>query len=215
MSAHHHDEVRLAYDVIADEYLERVARSRSTAELRLQISRYIDVLRTRVVDGGKVVDLGCGAGLPFTVMLAESFDVTGVDFSSRQIELARANVPGAAFLKEDMTEVSFPAGSLDAVTAFFSIIHVHRDLHARLFQDIADWLKPGGLFIAALGKRGEEADWDEDWLGARMFWSYHEPEVALTQISQTGMRVDQSRLETVDSGIDGPETFFWVVASKS
>ena len=215
MSQHQHDEVRAAYDVIADSYLERVADTRNSTELTVQISRYVDELRSRVPGGGKVVDLGCGADLPFTAMLAESFEVTGVDFSSRQVELARENVSGAKFVQADMTEASFPAGSLDAVTAFFSIIHVHRDLHARLFQDIASWLKPGGVFVASLGKRGAIEDWDEDWLGARMFWSYHEPDVAMRQIREAGLRVDQAQLETVEGVVEGTETFFWVVASKS
>lgn len=214
MSQHQRDEVRAAYDVIADTYLERVANTRNATELRLQISGYIGELSSRVQGGGKVADLGCGAGIPFTAMLADLFEVTGVDFSSRQLDLARENVPRATFLQADMTEVSFPAGSLDAVTAFFSIIHVHRDLHAELFRDIASWLKPGGVFIAALGKRGQEEDWDEDWLGARMFWSYHKPDVALTQIREAGMDVERARLETVETGVDGPETFFWVIASK-
>lgn len=215
MGAHQHDDVRAAYEQIAGEYFERVAKKDGTVELRAQIARYVDELRSRVSNGGKVADLGCGAGLPFMAMLAESFEVTGVDFSSRQLELARENVPNATFIESDMTTVSFAAGSLDAVTAFFSIIHVHRDLHAGLFQNIASWLKPGGVFIAALGKRGQEEDWDEHWLGVRMFWSYHEPKVALAQIREAGMRVERARLETVESGIDGPETFFWVIASKN
>ena len=103
--------------------------------------------------------------LPFTASLSKTFDVTGVDFSSRQIELARTNVPGASFVQADMTEVGFSAGSYDAVTAFFSIIHVPRSEHPELFTKIANWLKPGGVFLASLGKRGDEEDWDDDWLG--------------------------------------------------
>ena len=68
--------------------------------------------------------------------------------------------------------------------------------------------------VAALGKRGEEEDWDDDWLGARMFWSYQEPSVAKEQIRSAGLKVERARHETVEGGIDGPETFFWVIASK-
>ena len=134
MSPYQHDEVRAAYDVIAEEYLRRVTQANDATELRAQLDSYITMLKKRVPEGGKIVDLGCGAGLPITVALAETFDVAGVDFSIQQIELARKNVPGATFVQADMSEVSFPEGSIDGVTAFFSIIHVHRDLHAQLFM---------------------------------------------------------------------------------
>ncbi len=216
MTAENHDIVRAAYDVIADEYLRRVAVVRESEGVRVQVKSLIDEIRERVPHGGRAIDLGCGAGMPFTASLAEHFDVTGVDFSGRQIELAQKNVPGASFVQSDMTQVEFPDGEADVVTAFFSIIHVHRDLHAMLYQSIAAWLKPGGVFAASLGKRGKAEDWEDDWFGARMFWSYHEPDVALEQISNAGMRVERSWHETVEAGIDGlPETFFWVVASKA
>ena len=207
--------VSSGYDVIADEYLQRVTDTRETPELREQIERHITALRSRVAADGKIIDLGCGAGLPFTASLSKTFDVTGVDFSSRQIELARINVPGASFVQADMTEVGFSAGSYDAVTAFFSIIHVPRSEHPELFTKIANWLKPGGVFLASLGKRGDEEDWDDDWLGARMFWSYHNPEKAKQQIFDAGFRIEYAEHETVENGIDGPETFFWVMAMKN
>jgi SAM-dependent methyltransferase len=173
------------------------------------------MLQKRVPEDGEIVDLGCGAGLPVTAALAETHNVTGVDFSKRQIALARKNVPHATFVQADMSEVSFPEGSIDGVTAFFSIIHVHRDLHARLFESIANWLKPGGVLVAALGKRGASEQWEDNWLGARMFWSFHDPEMAQEQITEAGMHVEQARFETVHDGVDGSETFFWVVATKS
>lgn len=215
MSMHPHEDVRAAYDVIADEYLRRITKAGNTSQLKTQIASYIEELRSRIPDGGQVVDLGCGAGLPITIALDESFDVTGVDFSSRQIALARQNVPGAAFIEADMSKVEFPAGSLDGVTAFFSIIHVHRDLHAELFKNISKWLKPGGVFVAALGKRGAEEQWEDEWLGARMFWSFHDPETAQKQITNAGLRVERARFETVEDGVDGSETFFWIIAVKA
>ena len=208
------DVVHAGYDAIADEYLRRFRGVETSVELDAQLRRYLARLRSALPEGGRVVDLGCGAGVPITAALAEEFDVTGVDFSNRQLELARENVPDATFIEADITEVTFPSESVDAVTAFFSIIHVPRSQHAALYSNVAAWLKPGGLFIASLGKQGREQDWNEDWLGARMFWSYHEPEVAEAQIESAGLRIESAGLETVNGCIDGPETFYWVVASK-
>ena len=215
MGADNHEIVRAGYDLIANEYFERMAGRRSRSEVLAQAARHIAAVKERVPRGGNIIDLGCGAGVPFTCALADDFDVTGVDFSERQLELARRLVPQATFIQSDMTEVEFPDASVDAVTAFFSIIHVRRELHAQLFGNIARWLRLGGVFLASLGTKDRAEDWEEGWLGApRMFWSYHTSEEALKQITDAGLEVQRAETETVEDGIDGPETFFWVLARK-
>src|SRR5438552_19019951 len=55
-------------------------------------------LTRRLVPGARVLDLGCGNGVPVARELAGQFVVTGVDLSPVQIERARALVPGARFV---------------------------------------------------------------------------------------------------------------------
>ena len=50
--------------------------------------RFLDLLMARLAPGGRVLDLGCGAGLPSTLRLSERFDVTGVDVSAEQLRRA-------------------------------------------------------------------------------------------------------------------------------
>jgi ubiquinone/menaquinone biosynthesis C-methylase UbiE len=64
--------------------------------------------------------------MPLTRMLAEIFDVTGVDISIRHIELARADVPTAGFINADIVAVGFPPESFDAPVGSYSFIHVSR-----------------------------------------------------------------------------------------
>lgn len=55
------------------------------------------------------------------------FRVTGVDLSDTMIERARELVPGARFLRGDVTsvdEVDFDAASFDAVVSFYALIHL-------------------------------------------------------------------------------------------
>ncbi len=108
----------------------------------------LDELARGLPDGGTVLDLGCGAGVPVTQWLAQRFVVTGVDVSARQLELAGQRVPGATLIKASMTEVDFAPGAFDAAVAFYSIIHVPRAEHPALLRRIHGWLKPGGAFLA-------------------------------------------------------------------
>lgn len=82
-----------SYDRIAERYLEwRAEQHREGA------APWVSILAERVPSRSKVLDLGCGAGIPVTRMLAETFDVTGVDISATQIDLARRNVPTGRFI---------------------------------------------------------------------------------------------------------------------
>ena len=134
------------YDAIAQRYLDWSAQIADAPR-----SHYLAEFDERLPDGAKVLELGCGAGVPSTRKLAERHDVLGVDLSQKQVDLARVNVPGARFEKADMTAVDLPAGEFEGVAAFYSILHVPRAEQPALLARIARWLKPGGLFLASLG----------------------------------------------------------------
>ena len=196
--------VETGYDRIAERYL---------ATKGPEDARILDLLRelTRgLPDGTPVLDLGCGAGVPLTRRLAERFDVTGVDISARQLELARRHVPNAAFIKADLAEVAFAPASFDAVVAFHSIIHVPREEQPSLVGRIHDWLRPGGGFLATWATdawEGDDPDW-EGW-GASMWWSHYGPEQSTAMLRTAGLVIE--RAEEITSG---DETWLWALARK-
>ncbi|WP_152363937.1 class I SAM-dependent methyltransferase [Microlunatus speluncae] len=167
-----------------------------------------DVL-TRLPDQPVALDLGCGAGLPCTALLAEHGDTTGVDISAAQVELARHNVPKARFLKSSMRTLAFPAESFDLVTAFYSIPHLPRTDHAELFQRIAGWLRPGGILLATLGHK--EIDEVADFFGAPMLTSSYGPKINSSLLRDAGLTV---LTDQVLSWCEGYVTYQWVIAGK-
>ena len=192
------------YDAIGARYAEEAVES--GAEDR---GAYTAMPMERLAAGADVLDLGCGAGLPTTARLAERFTVTGVDISPRQIERARINVPKAAFINADMTEVDLPASSFDAVVAFYAIIHIPRDQHAALLGSIATWLRPGALLTAAMTVGGGYA-YEEDWMGAPMYWSGFDSATNKQLVEQAGLTIVSAE-ETTD---DPEDRFIWIVARK-
>ena len=100
--------VEEGYDEIAEEYAE--ARRR----MGRRDKKYLGLLLERLPEGSRVLDLGCGSGVPIAKLLVEHCRVTGVDISRRQIQLARGPVPEANFLVGDMTEISFPDEAFDS-----------------------------------------------------------------------------------------------------
>jgi SAM-dependent methyltransferase len=199
--------VRAGYDAIADVYLawnEQVAGDPR--------DRFLGALMERLADGDRVLDLGCGAGVPSTQRLAERFDVVGIDASGAQIRRATANVPRAAFHRADMLHATFAEASFDAVTAFYSISHVPRERHGELFRRVATWLKPGGSFLAVLGA-GDLPDWTGDWLGVPMFFSSHGPEQNRRLLQAAGFALIVDEVVPIQEP-DGEVSFQWVIAEQ-
>src|SRR6266568_550427 len=112
--------VEAGYDRVAKQYL-----AGKDADEPVTLAALERLART-LPPGAAVLDLGCGAGVPVTRWLAQRFAVTGVDLSARQLELARQQVPNANFLQAEMTSLDFPPATIDAIVAFYSIIHVPR-----------------------------------------------------------------------------------------
>lgn len=205
----HKQLVESGYDRVADRYLAtKNPEDPATLDALEQLARSLP-------PGGAVLDLGCGAGIPATRWLAEKrFAVTGVDFSARQLDLARENVPRASFVKADMTELDFEPESFDAIVALHSIIHVPRRAHPALLADVHRWLKPGGFLLATLAItdfEGEEGDW-EGW-GAAMRWSHYGRETNESMLRGAGFELVSTEALT-GKGTGDDETWLWVMTRK-
>ncbi len=200
--------VARGYDCIAERYAAWAGETWEGGR-----ARFGGLLFERLPPGAAVLDLGCGTGVPVARKLATRFAVTGVDLSARSIEIARRNVPTATFLHADMSSLDFPAERFDAVVAFYSIIHLPREEHPALLRAIAAWLRPGGLFVAAMGANATDAGYEDDWLGGPMYWSHYGSATNRRLIEAAGLRLLSAEERTEDE--DGvPATFLWVVAEK-
>jgi 2-polyprenyl-3-methyl-5-hydroxy-6-metoxy-1,4-benzoquinol methylase len=197
--------VRDGYNTIADRYLDE--RTRDSEDVRL-LGDFIG----RLPANAKVLDAGCGAGIPISQILSEHFVVTGVDFSEAQIKLAKKNVPNAKFLCEDMTKLKFPENTFDGITSYYAIIHIPREEHQTLVENFHRMLKPNGFALLCLGAEHLIDDIDEDYLGARMYWSHYDAETYLKMLKDCGFSIIWSK-RVADETCEGAGHLF-VLAKK-
>ncbi len=201
------DLVARGYDRIGSRYAEWAAQQASG-----QLERHVNLLLGSLPAGSRVLDLGCGSGRALKP-LSERFRVTGVDISRQQLALAKRTAPEAELILADMTCLRQPAARFGAVTAFYSITHVPRQLHADLFRSIARWLAPGGIFVASLGGRDDPGSVEAHWLGVEMYFSHWNEAENRRLIRDAGLAVQHHTLEV--SYEDGAAVeFLWVTAIK-
>ena len=165
-------------------------------------------LQDRVPAAGRVLDIGCGCGVPVARRLsAAGYEVTGVDISDVQIERARQLVPAASFIRADATELDFPTGSFDAVICLYALIHMPLDRQPPLLRLISRWLRPGGWFLVTTGQDAWTGT-EDNWLGgpAAMWWSHADADTYRSWISRAGMEIISQQF--VPEG-DGGHALFW------
>ena len=197
--------VKAGYNAIAKRYTG--LRSEETEDVHL-----LDEFVRRLPRGAKVLDVGCGSGVPVTRFLARSFDVTGVDFAQEQIRRARRLVPEAAFLCEDVTELAFADETFDAICSYYAIIHVPRDEHRGLLQNFFRMLRPEGFALLQMGSTDTAED-IADYHGARMFWSHYDSETNRKMLSESGFAILWTKLVVDPVDPDGGDGLF-VLAQK-
>jgi len=168
-----------AYDALAAWF----ARARRFRE-RARLDAFLDGLPP----GARVLDAGCGGGIPVARhLLRRGLEVTGVDLSAAQLDLATRRVPGLRAVQGDLRRVAFPPGTFDAVVAWDVAFHVPRADHARLFRRFARWLAPGGRLVLTLGGSAFEGRLPMG--GRRLFFSGHAPRHAVRLLQRAGLEV--------------------------
>lgn len=167
------------------------------------------------VEKGTLLDLGCGAGEPFAKwFMKRGWDVTGVDFSSKMLELARRHVPHMKAICADMCEVEFGKDTFDAIIAVYSLFHVPRGKHSDLFQKWASWLSPGGKVLFTYAAREytghEEFDGEKEFMGEQLFYSHDSEPALMEKLRRSGLTVHSAIKREI-----GGETFLWVTAMNA
>ena len=200
--------VAAGYNRLAARYLEWAGAIVDDPRERM-LGRFAELIPA----GGRVLELGCGAGIPSTRQLAQRFEVLGVDISPKQVELARQNVPDAEFVEGDVSELSLQQESFHGVVALYAISHIPREQHARLFNDVHGWLAAGGCFLATLGAT-DAPDWTGDWQGTPMFFSSHDADTNRRLIREAGFHLLVDEV-AVTYEPEGEVPFLWVLGQKA
>jgi len=145
-----------AWDNLADRYDERSGNT-------IEFSEVFRTFLEKLPEEGRVLDLGCGTGLPYASHLVEEgFDVLGVDLSEEMVRVATSNVPGAAFSQLSMSEIEH-CNEFDGVMSSFSMLLLSPDLFKETAYRIHSALVDGGYFYLSLNEPvGEQDDPDSE-----------------------------------------------------
>lgn len=179
---------------------------REGREIRQEEKDFFNSL-SEIAPGNRVLDLGCGTGIPFDKYLSENgWRVTGTDIAGNHVEKARQNVPSGEFRQGDFFDLEFNQGKFDAIVSFYAIFHIPREEHPKLLHKMKDWIKEDGAILITMG--AEEMDMMEgDIGGEEMLWSSYSAEKNIELVGEAGFNIVSSYEEDWRE-----ETHLWILA---
>ena len=138
------------YDLIAKDW--KAARTRLPDKDRALFDCFIENLPANA----RLLDLGCGHGLPVIGLLSgEGREITGVDGSQKLLDQARENFPGAIFEQGDIQTYQINQ-DFDGVILWDVLFHLPRETHRAILEKIHALLPNDGQLILSSG--GSDVD---------------------------------------------------------
>lgn len=140
----------------------------------------------------RVLDLGCGSGLPTAKQLLDAgAEVVGIDESAVMLELAERQAPGGQYLQQDLRDIG-GLGEFDAVVAFFSLLMLPRADIPPLLGKIRDQLRGPRLLLVSM-VHGDFDTFPINFLGAPTSVSAYPPERLRDVVAEAGFEVHALR----------------------
>ena len=149
-----------------EKVVEPFSKYRNNMEVTSLFKYFSDTLNGR----SKVLDMGCGTGIPFGKFIADKGHIlTGIDFSEGMIEKAKKNVPKGNFRVELMENIS-KNEYYDGIVAAYSLQLLDHNIFTRVINLCSKVLKKNGIIYISLNEAMLNHNNYKVFMGERMFF---------------------------------------------
>lgn len=162
------------YERSVDEFLSRWGRRRYRRPPLLR--RLLALLPKQA----RLLDLGCGAGQDARYLGQQGYRVIGLDRTGALLSFARRRFTVLPLIQADMRRLPLHRGSVDAIWAAASLIHLPKAAIRAILADLLDLVQPGGVLAATVTHGTKSRMLRRGWIPGRYFarWTKEELEKA-------------------------------------
>lgn len=133
----------------ADHYLHE-ALDTSPSAYFFQRRRAIVMRYLQSMDGGAILDVGCGPGIFAGPCVEQGFRYHGIDISNRMIDEGRrrfGNLERIEFTVGDAQQLPLPSDSIDGLLCLGMLEYVSQEQEVLYLKEMARVVKPGGIAV--------------------------------------------------------------------
>lgn len=109
-------------------------------KLDLDLKRYLNLL-----PGNEVLDLGIGQGRNSISLVELGYNVTGVDYSTKCLEICKNNCPKLNLIQSDIRAFPIEKNKYDLISSRCVLHFFHKDDTYKIIKNIKENLKSNGL----------------------------------------------------------------------
>lgn len=112
---------------------------------------WLDEFIKLLPDNSEILDVGCGSGDPISrYMIENELSVTGIDFSKKLIQIAKAHYPNSKWMVEDMRDFKLST-KFDGIITWNSFFHLDHKGQLNALDSFKNHLKQGGVLMFTAG----------------------------------------------------------------
>ena len=159
--------------------------SRAHYKMSIFMDPFLDLIQ-----GKRILDIGCGPGRDSNVFVDKGCDVTGIDITQAFIEMAQQAVPEAEFYNMDIRQLQFEDNIFNGAWASAILLHLKPEDFQQALQEIYRVLAPEGiLFFSVKEGSGTDVSTSETLGGGMRFFQYYTVDEVRGMIEQTPFKV--------------------------
>ena len=118
------------------------------SKLDVELRRYLDL-----IPGKNVLDLGIGQGRNSIPLAKLDFNVSGVDYSTKCLNICRENCPNLNLIQSDIRKFNIENDKYDLILSTYVLHFLHKDDSYNIINSIKENLKINGLvYIGVFSK---------------------------------------------------------------
>lgn len=148
------------------------------------------------VEGDKILDLGCGHGIFSNYFYQSGFEVTGVDFSKKLLNIAKKNYPKIHFIEEDICDFK----SKEKFNGIFLknvLFHLPDEDIIHIFKNFLKYLEDDGKICILLEiprEEGEQILTEEFDENLKVYYNYLTSDKVESLLKNAGFKIDDNEI---------------------
>lgn len=146
----HERRVATHFDAASAGYADAYLQERSSSAWFFGRRKAIVSSFLRSLEGGQILDVGCGPGIYAEVCIGQGFRYQGIDISERMIHEAQkrfGGLPGVEFTVGSMQHLVFPSNHFDGLLCLGALEYVPEQERESYLRELIRVVKPNGILI--------------------------------------------------------------------
>jgi cyclopropane fatty-acyl-phospholipid synthase-like methyltransferase len=148
--------------------------------------------------GGRILDVGCGAGEPIAQYFIKcGFKLTGLDASPKMLEMSKSRFPAATWIEMDMREMKLDT-KFDGIVSWNGFFHLTREEQRQTILLFADHLNSKASLLLTIGHESGEVTGTV--VGEEVYHSSLAPDEYKTILGSVGFETVEIKLQDESCG---------------